>query len=233
MKKLGLMCLALMLVLGTLGIGFAYWNDTLTIGPNPVNTGELNMGWGNPGPTVTEYGVYTGSVAVDEQTLTITVGNMYPSWGDSLDALTIWGSRIYNTGTIPVKFTGVDITWDPAYEELMKYMVVNFSVWRYNAAGSVSPSGCFLNTGEGQGQKGRLLNEPNPAKQNLAAVINNSVWVTDPVISVLGVGESYKFCGPEGEHTIRIHLHQDAPQTLEGTSGTFTIKFKFQQWKLP
>lgn len=40
MKKIGLLCLALVLALGTLGIGYASWLDTITI-EGQVTTGEL------------------------------------------------------------------------------------------------------------------------------------------------------------------------------------------------
>jgi len=40
MKKIGLICLALVMALGGLGVGYAMWSDTLTITGN-VNTGEV------------------------------------------------------------------------------------------------------------------------------------------------------------------------------------------------
>ena len=39
MKKIGLLSLALVLALGSLGIGYAHWTDTLTI------DGDINTGW--------------------------------------------------------------------------------------------------------------------------------------------------------------------------------------------
>lgn len=45
MKKLGLLCLAVVLALGSLGAGFAYWQETLEIGENPVNTGNVDWGF--------------------------------------------------------------------------------------------------------------------------------------------------------------------------------------------
>ncbi|MDH4291732.1 MAG: hypothetical protein OEV56_03900 [Dehalococcoidia bacterium] len=43
MKKIGLICLALVLALGTLGAAFAAWTDTVVIGQT-VNTGTLQAG---------------------------------------------------------------------------------------------------------------------------------------------------------------------------------------------
>jgi len=42
MKKIGLICLAVVLTLGIGGVGFGWWSETLDIGQNPVNTGNLD-----------------------------------------------------------------------------------------------------------------------------------------------------------------------------------------------
>lgn len=42
MKKIGLICLAVVLAMGGLGVGYAMWVDTVTIG-GPVTTGTLNL----------------------------------------------------------------------------------------------------------------------------------------------------------------------------------------------
>jgi len=41
MKKIGLICLAVVLTLGIAGVGFGWWSETLEIGQNPINTGSL------------------------------------------------------------------------------------------------------------------------------------------------------------------------------------------------
>ena len=43
MKKIGLICLALVLALATLGVGFAHWSDTVYLNQE-VNTGEVLVG---------------------------------------------------------------------------------------------------------------------------------------------------------------------------------------------
>lgn len=42
MKKIGLICMALVLALGALGVGFAMWSDTITI-DGTVNTGNVDI----------------------------------------------------------------------------------------------------------------------------------------------------------------------------------------------
>jgi len=43
MKKVGLLILVLVIALGALGVGYAKWTDTVTIGGS-VNTGSINLG---------------------------------------------------------------------------------------------------------------------------------------------------------------------------------------------
>ncbi len=43
MKKIGLLCLALVLALGALGISYATWSDNVTI-EQTVKTGEFKVG---------------------------------------------------------------------------------------------------------------------------------------------------------------------------------------------
>ena len=42
MRKLGLICMALVLALGTLGVGYALWSDTVTI-DGTIGTGTVNL----------------------------------------------------------------------------------------------------------------------------------------------------------------------------------------------
>ena len=51
MRKIGLLCLAVVLALGAMGVGFATWSQTLTI-VEEVNTGEFCMEFGPQTPTV-------------------------------------------------------------------------------------------------------------------------------------------------------------------------------------
>lgn len=44
MKKIGLLCLALVLALGTIGVGYAAWTDTIYI-EGTVDTGSLSIGF--------------------------------------------------------------------------------------------------------------------------------------------------------------------------------------------
>jgi hypothetical protein len=72
MKKIGLLCLALVLALGALGVGFAHWSQTITI-DQTVTTGEVEVG---------VFGVATDPAEVEGKDIcTVTVTNGYISAG--------------------------------------------------------------------------------------------------------------------------------------------------------
>jgi len=119
MKKIGLICLALVLALGALGVGFAMWDKTLYI-DGTVNTGEVNAIFTTASctedPEVEGKDVGSCSLTgIGEQTLNITVTNGYPCYGVTVNF------TIDNVGTIPVKIqsfkvtnpdpTAVTVTW--------------------------------------------------------------------------------------------------------------------------
>ena len=128
MKKIGLLCLALVLALGTLGVGFALWSETLYI-DGTVYTGELDWEFEcgtvtvsdpctpptadkncdndfqnvRPAPGDKNVGC-TDVVCVDSDgdgdvdTLQVTLNNVYPCYYVHI------GYFIHNNGSIPLKF---------------------------------------------------------------------------------------------------------------------------------
>lgn len=112
MKKIGLICLALVLTLGLMGVGYAMWSKTLDIS-GTVNTGEVNAIFTTA--TCTEdpeaEGKDVGSCEVlgaGTQTLTITITNGYPCYGCTVDF------TVDNTGTIPVKVQSLSAIGAPS-----------------------------------------------------------------------------------------------------------------------
>lgn len=90
MKRIGLLALALVLALGTLGVGYAHWSDDAEI-VQIVETGSLELGvrgeaWltGDDKDMVTLCVMHDGFKFFKDpydyfQTVTVTVGNLYPS----------------------------------------------------------------------------------------------------------------------------------------------------------
>jgi len=90
-----------------LGTGYAYWTETLTI-DNTVSTGYLDVrfidanAWDYDNSEVfpsrgSNLVIAHKTIAADGQSITLTVENLYPGAGASLDFL------IENKGTIPAK----------------------------------------------------------------------------------------------------------------------------------
>jgi hypothetical protein len=83
MKKIGIIILALVIVMGSLGVGYAFWSQTLTIGGTAEmasmeativdNTAAVADPFGGPGTC-------TSSVNAEGDTLTVTISNAYPGY---------------------------------------------------------------------------------------------------------------------------------------------------------
>lgn len=113
--------LLLVILLGAMGLSYAWWNETLVIDPT-VNTGELKMEFKYPysddGPGMKdakeyEYGSAirgdwdvgeTTIMVVDPYTTKVTLSNVYPGYQARIKL------GIYNTGTIPAKIQSVTLT---------------------------------------------------------------------------------------------------------------------------
>lgn len=119
MKKIGLLCLALVLALGTLGVGYAMWDKTLYI-DGTVNTGEVNLeivaisqddARIDPGNLITgqpkDKDVGWTEVQIDpndNQRAIVTVHNAYPCYENYIHF------SVHNSGTVPVKLQNIVVT---------------------------------------------------------------------------------------------------------------------------
>lgn len=129
MKKIGLICLALVLALGSLGVGYAAWTDTVTIS-GTVNTGEVDWEYYNivsPGdpPFLTcldtgidpgwdkDVGSTTGVFSDSDgdgdydllTLLTLTINNAYPCY---YNHCSFW---VHCNGSIPIRIVGATLTY--------------------------------------------------------------------------------------------------------------------------
>lgn len=132
MKKIGLVVLALILALGSLGVGYAKWSDSVTI-TKQVNTGQLcvNATIKSNGDTCSsavadslldiagyvegsdEYNILLNegkNVACMQVTgqgtnsITVTVYNAYPGYFGDVEV------ELCNCGTVPVKLESIEVT---------------------------------------------------------------------------------------------------------------------------
>ena len=108
MKKIGLLCLALVLALGTLGVGYAMWFEDLYI-EGTVNTGELDANWsivnfGDSEAADKNVSSVSATMSPDGLTLYVTVTGGYPC----IDYYVNFD--VDNTGTIPFHICPLDCT---------------------------------------------------------------------------------------------------------------------------
>jgi predicted ribosomally synthesized peptide with SipW-like signal peptide len=94
MKKIGILALALIVALSAIGMGYAWWTQSLTIN-GTVNTGSLKVAFTGVYPNPDGYGVATCDPGFTGDTLTINIDNAYPGYYNILNY------SIANHGTIP------------------------------------------------------------------------------------------------------------------------------------
>lgn len=110
MKKIGLICLALVLALGTIGVGFATWIDVLYI-EGTVNTGTVDVELSEGVASDDEVKDWVSGITctVTGDTLFVTVTNAYPciTYSNTFD--------VHMLGSVPVILSqSIDLTGVPA-----------------------------------------------------------------------------------------------------------------------
>lgn len=96
MKKIGLICLALVVALGTLGAAFALWSDTLFL-EGTVNTGDIGLEWTQGDPYDNEEkDVSHAECQIIGNTLYIDIYNAYPCVTYTIPI------DLHGTGSVPV-----------------------------------------------------------------------------------------------------------------------------------
>jgi hypothetical protein len=215
MKKIGLLCLALVLALGTLGVGYAMWSDTVVI-DQTVQTGTVEVGvFGvtnyteekdvldlelthgdfkfkklvDPVPGASLFGPGTYNFY---ESVTVAISNLYPSLSVLEDFV------IGNAGSVPVKLqVGLNVT-DPdgVYDHLdiswTKYLVRDDQV-------TVHGTGSGKATVSGSWQDGAL-------GDIVEALESQQLHECDVIVLF-----------------VDKHLQQEAPQGSEEASFTLTV----------
>ncbi|MBK5240637.1 SipW-dependent-type signal peptide-containing protein [Clostridium sp.] len=133
MKKFKFLILILYLTLMNIGVGYAYWSDSLTIN-NTVSTGELSVRFEEGKadslnfPEVKNSKYISNSevkigndnnVLTDNNVATVNIANMYPG------SFAAFRLGAINTGTIPVKISDVtfgEFSGDIGEKGLLNYL---------------------------------------------------------------------------------------------------------------
>lgn len=125
---------AITIAIMLLGTGYAYWTETLTIS-NTVSTGYLDVkfidadAWDFDDSETFHHRsnlvIAHKTIAADGRSISLTVDNLYPGSGASLDFL------VENTGTIPAKIGTVTgtVTENQALADALDYYVDTVKVY--------------------------------------------------------------------------------------------------------
>jgi hypothetical protein len=224
----------LVIALGAIGFSYAWWTETLVIGPQ-VNTGEVDViFWNNPNepswaaghqwqwrvPNWRNYG-WNGwttrgwSLSPDQKTLTITLGNYHPVT-DKTDRIAF---GICNVGTIPAKLKSVTLTVSgPAM--LIDYIRTQGSIQYWTKDGVKLWEKSF---GGWSATTSTLpLTELDDKLTELLAG------------TVLYPGDFLVFGGEEEEEgCLGFALYKDAPNDVERMTISISLSFEFVQWNAP
>ena len=204
MKRIGLLCLALVLALGTLGVGYAMWSDEVTI-EGTVDTGTLRLGIFHTvverieqdkevatvdlsfeGPILEkEFAGFGERMAYEK--LKVALNNTFPCL--TVDIAFYLGA----VGTIPLHITAVNIS-DPSGELIFK---------RTSLPGSSPIVGYFYHAG----------GDPDEEIINV-------------VVGGLPIGQQMHWCDWYKADLI-LHVKQPAKQNYE---YTFEVKVIGEQW---
>lgn len=108
-----MICLGLVLALGTVGAAFAYWNEPVTI-VSTANTGYLQLKLTDivPSDNYPDVDLISCVKTVetgDSVSFDLTVTDAYPGYEGKVDF------NIKNTGTIPAYINDIDFDGSPAY----------------------------------------------------------------------------------------------------------------------
>jgi predicted ribosomally synthesized peptide with SipW-like signal peptide len=116
MKKVGMIVLALVIALGALGAGYAYWTQDLHINGS-VATGNMSVIFTGGSGTVVEPATSAlTTVSASGKTATVTVTNAYPGYAFQV---ILNGT---NNGTIPVKL--LNATYTPVSGTIFDKMTI-------------------------------------------------------------------------------------------------------------
>lgn len=218
MKRIKFMLAVLVVAAMAMGAAYAAWSNNVTIAGS-VNTGEVNMEW-TPRqaswllpalPRIIAPDLVTGSIAQDETTLTVTVGNLYPGAGKvQFDA------RMENKGSIPVKFSQATLDIEEGSEDLADALRADVEVYYYRPGWWGIPV------------RENLVDRTNIPFNELAVVLNESAALKNKVWEP---GDRLYFGDPESdEGCIRIWLPADADNKTQDQELKFTLNLEFKQW---
>ena len=219
MKKIGLICLAVVLAVGAIGFGYANWSQTLTI-TEEVNTGDFCMEFGPLSPTVKDDDapppVYPTSDPDENATRDFT--SVYtPVPGKNV----AWGTAVYDAGACP---QGLKVTLYDVYP--WYYNHIDF--WVHNC-GTIPAN---LNKVLVKDSAGNLLEEITYDGQIVTLDLDNNGIDDFQMIWGDNIGDQFDPC-IQKNFSFGILILQDDDPTWQDNQFTFYVELVFDQWNTP
>jgi hypothetical protein len=102
MKKLGLICLVIVIALGSLGVGYAAWSQNLRVNGS-VATGTFDVVFNSFTAPGSSNGATFSATQTNSHTYTIICNNLYPGLNG------VFNFVLKATGTLPAKITAIKV----------------------------------------------------------------------------------------------------------------------------
>jgi hypothetical protein len=224
MKKISLICLALVLAMGTLGVGYASWTDTVYI-DGTVDTGEVCV-WFGPSAGVDD--PYAPPPYIppepppDMRDWNTTEGENFPDRVYRVDKNVGWGDAVVSVDrkTMTVTFSNVY----PCY-----YNHVGF--WIYNC-GTVPVKIQKFIFKDGDGNEIAVIDKTSPDEAKYITLDLSGDGEVDDLELQWGNDPGTQLEEGEGvNHSFSIHMLQDETIDFsEPQSFTFSIEIVAIQW---
>lgn len=121
MKKTRMLIATLVCTVMLMGVGYAWWTDTITLG-GTVATGHMDVIFSQA--SLSGFDSIVGasaSLSDDQKTITCNFDNLYPG------AQGVLNTGIINNSSIPVKLSNVNVAFTGDVEQLKDHLLVSLS----------------------------------------------------------------------------------------------------------
>lgn len=232
MKNIKFLVLLIIMAVMFMGVGYASWKDSLTIN-SVIQTGVMAVNFVEDTESKLEStvaGEYVKvNVKIDEKnnnTAEVAIDNLYPG------AWAAFRLKAVNSGTIPAKFDNVVVEFDkevdekgnelPEKDKVLPYLTYKTGLRVY---------------GQGQKEGFKDINLQGNL-QDIGLQFNDKLQeIKDIQLEPNGVGSIYlgthklkNLKDPFKEGYMFIYYSKDAPNSTQGRTLTFKIKFNFKQF---
>jgi len=226
MRKIGILCLVVVLALGAMGVGYATWSQTLTI-TETVNTGEFCIEYGMQTPTVGDDVEPPGGVVFptndpDENATRDFTRVYFPTPGKNV----AWGTAVYTdydaSGECP---QGLMVTLHDVYP--WYYNHVDF--WTHNC-GTIPANLNKILVLDAPG--GNLLQEITYDGQIVTLDLDGNGTMDFQMIWGDNIGDQFDPC-IQKNFSFGILILQDEDPDWQDNTFTFYIELVFDQFNAP